>query len=130
MRTSGRNSAVNWVILAQVLRELPVSVLDGFFLAGRLGRRVGTGSCERGLVVPRHPVGGVRGDGGGVALERDEVVERGDTIQLGGVDQAHEDVADVSAIQGAIKVGVVSVQDGFFQGSFTHVVVCALSKVH
>jgi len=65
-----------------IARELPVRVLDAVFSPGPLGWRVRTGgrSRERGLVVPRHPVGGVRGDGGGVALEGDEIVERGDVI--------------------------------------------------
>jgi hypothetical protein len=52
-------------------RVLPVRMLDGMFRrADRLGWRVGTGAAlrEGGLVVPRHPVGGVRGDGRGVAL--------------------------------------------------------------
>ena len=53
------------------VRVLPVRMLDGMFRrADRLGWRVGTGAAlrEGGLVVPRHPVGGVRGDGRGVAL--------------------------------------------------------------
>jgi hypothetical protein len=87
---------------ARGVENFRYACLTGFFLAGRLGRRVGTGtrSCGRGLVVSRHPVGGVFCDCGGVALECEEVVERGDMIQFSGVDQAHEDVADVRAVQG------------------------------
>lgn len=62
-------------------------------------------------MVPRHSVGGIRGDEDVVAQEGDEVVERGDAIQLSGVDHTHENVADMRPVQGVIIIGVVSVQD-------------------
>jgi site-specific recombinase XerC len=51
--------------------ELPVSVFDAKFRGAKsLGWWVRTGAAlgKRGLVVPRHPIGRVRGEGGGVAL--------------------------------------------------------------
>ena len=53
------------------MRELPVSVFDAKFRGAKsLGWWVRTGAAlgKRGLVVPRHPIGRVRGEGGGVAL--------------------------------------------------------------
>src|ERR1035441_2412114 len=84
--------------------------------AGRLGWWVGTGPTvrERGLIVPRHPVGGGRGDDGGVTLSGDQILARGDLVQFGGVDQTHEDIADARAVEGTIEECVFPVQDGFF----------------
>lgn len=36
-------------------------------------------------------------------LQGDQILERGDVIELGGVDQAHKDIADVGAGEGTIK---------------------------
>ncbi len=58
-------------ILTEMLCELPVSVFDAKFRGAKsLGWWVRTGAAlgKRGLVVPRHPIGRVRGEGGGVAL--------------------------------------------------------------
>src|ERR1039458_4089718 len=93
--------------------------------AYRLGGRVGAGVDlrEGRLVVPGHPFGGVRADRRGMALESDEVFKRGDLVQLGGVDEAHENIADARAVEGAVKEGIFPMQDRLFQGSFAHIIV-------
>ena len=45
---------------------------------------------QRRLVVPRQPLAGVERDVLMVPLQRDEVRERRDAVELGGVDEAHE----------------------------------------
>jgi len=52
------------------------------------------------LVVPGHPVGGGFGDPVGVLCEGDEVVEGVLVLDFAGVDDAHEEVADVGAVFG------------------------------
>jgi hypothetical protein len=39
------------------------------------------------------------------------------------VDEAHEDIADVGAVEGAIKQGVFPMQDRLLEGSFGDVIV-------
>jgi hypothetical protein len=56
-----------------------------------------------------------------VALQRDEVVEGLDLVQFGGMDQAHEQVADARPIQGAIEQRVLAMQDRLLQGAFADV---------
>jgi hypothetical protein len=53
--------------------------------------------------------------------EGDQVFERGHVVQFGGMDQAHEGVADMGPIQGAIEERILAVQDGLFQDSFPKV---------
>src|ERR1039458_1994799 len=93
--------------------------------AYRLGGRVGAGVDlrEGRLVVPGHPVGGVRADRRGMALESDEVFKRGDLVRLGGGGEAHENIADARAVEGAVKEGIFPMQDRLFQGSFAHIIV-------
>ena len=66
--------------------DLPSGLLIGAFS--------GVWQGLRGLVVPRHPGAGVGCELVGMALERDQVFERGDLVSFGGVDQAHEAIAD------------------------------------
>ena len=42
-------------------------------------------------------------------------------VQFGGMDQAHEDVADTGPIQGAVEERVFPVQDRLFENSFAKV---------
>jgi len=91
----------------------------------RSGRRIGAGtqSGERVAVVPGHPLPRLRFELGWVALELDEVVEGIDLGQFGGVDQAHEQVADIGAVLGLIEQGVLAVQDGLLEHPFTDIIV-------
>jgi hypothetical protein len=54
-------------------------------------------------VVQRQPVGGMSGDLHGIFQECGQVLESVDIVQLAGVNQAHEQVADGSAVPGLIK---------------------------
>ena len=84
------------------------------------GLRVGVLQGERRLVVPGpgHPVSGVRGDRVGMALECHQILKRGHVVQFGGVDQAHERIADMSAVESTGEERVLAVQDGLFQNPF------------
>ena len=56
-------------------------------------------------IVPRHPFRGASGQFPGMALQLDQVGEGVGSTQLAGVDQAHEQVADLSPAQGAVEEG-------------------------
>ena len=59
-------------------------------------------------IVPRHPFRRPGGQFLGMALQLDQVVEGVRATQLAGVDQAHEQIAYVRPIQGAVEQGVLS----------------------
>jgi hypothetical protein len=77
---------------------------------GRSGRRTWASNqpCQRLVVVPGHPVGGMIRDVVVMALERDEVVEGVGAVELRGVDEAHMDVADVRAVQRLVEERVLA----------------------
>src|SRR5262249_36953653 len=52
-------------------------------------------SDQRVAVVPRHPTLGARRKRVGVLLQFGQVVERVGLVQLAGIDQAHEQIADM-----------------------------------
>ena len=56
-------------------------------------------------------------------LQLGEIVEGIGAIQFAGMDQAHEQIADVSAVFGFIEQGVLAVKDRPLQTSFADVVV-------
>jgi len=56
-------------------------------------------------------------------VELSQVIERISARELAGVDETHEDVAEVGAIWGLIEQRVFAMQDCFFQGTFAEVVV-------
>jgi hypothetical protein len=58
-----------------------------------------------------------------MALQFDQVIEGVCAAQLAGVDQAHEQIADLGTVQGAIKQGILSMENGALQGSFYEVIV-------
>jgi hypothetical protein len=81
---------------------------------------------RRTLVFPGHPLGGSGGHLLAAAQERDQVIERLDVVEFGGVDQAHEDVADVRTVERLVEERVLSAKDGLLQQSpFATVVVSA-----
>ena len=58
-----------------------------------------------------------------MALQFDQVFERVGAAQLAGMDEAHEQVADLCAIQGAVVESVLAMQNRSLQGSFYDVIV-------
>ena len=52
--------------------------------------------------------------------QRRQIVERIDFIQFAGVDQAHEEIADVRAGEGLIKGRVLAVQNRLFERAFAN----------
>jgi hypothetical protein len=91
----------------------------------RLGGRIGTGaeSGERVAVAPGHPLGRIRPELGAMALELAQVVERVDLVQLGGVNQAHEQIADRSPVLSLVEERVLAVQDGLLEGALAEIVI-------
>ena len=56
-------------------------------------------------------------------MQLGQIVERVGATELAGVDQAHEEIADMSAVLGFVKKGVLAMKDGFLQGYFANIVV-------
>ena len=50
-----------------------------------------------------------------VFLQSDQIIERGNAVQLAGVDEAHEQVADQGAVFGFEVEGVLSTKYGLFE---------------
>jgi hypothetical protein len=72
-------------------------------------------------VIPRQPSGRVFGRLGSVSLEGHQVVERIDPIQLAGVDEAHENVADVRSVERLEAQGIFPMKDGHLQSALDDV---------
>lgn len=64
-----------------------------------------------------------------MTLEFHHVVEGVCAAQLVGVDQGHEQIADLSTIQSAIVLSILAMQNGSLQGPFYHVVVQRASSM-
>jgi hypothetical protein len=58
-----------------------------------------------------------------MALELAQVVERVDLVQLGGVNQAHEQIADRSPVLSLVEERVLAVQDGLLEGALAEIVI-------
>ena len=71
------------------------------------------GSRQSLAIVPWHPFRGAGGQFPGVALQLDQIVEGVGATQLAGVDQAHEQIADLCPVQSAIKQGVLASMEIF-----------------
>lgn len=104
------------------MREMKGRLLSGEHGAAHLmssgGRAIG--SFE---VIPREPPLGMSSNLAGIFLECDEVVEGIGPGELAGVNEAHEHVADVSAMLGAKVEAVFPVEDGPFERPFTDIIV-------
>lgn len=64
-----------------------------------------------------------------VPLERYQIVERIDLVDLGRVDQTHVDISDPSSLCGLIEQAVLAMQDGPLQGAFADIVVQGGSRL-
>ena len=58
-----------------------------------------------------------------MALQLGKVVERIGAAQLTGMDQAHEKIARLRAVQGAIEQGILAMQHRTLQRAFAEIVV-------
>lgn len=77
------------------------------------------GQPSKGLVVvPGHLFLGVFFAEDRVAQEGDEVLEGVGVVEFGGVDEVHEDIADMGAVLGFVEQGVLTVKDGAFEDPF------------
>ena len=66
-----------------------------------------------------------------MSLQLSEVLERICAVELAGVDQTHEQVADFGAVQCLVEERVFAVQDRFLQGPFHDVMpIPGLCRVH
>ena len=82
-----------------------------------------SGSLKCLPVVPRHPVGRIGRHFRGVALQFGEVVEGVGAAQFAGVDQAHEKIADLGAIERAVKQCILAVEHSTFQHLFAKIII-------
>ena len=58
-----------------------------------------------------------------MALERHQIFEGIDLVQLAGMDQRHENVADLGPASRFVEEGITTVQDGHLEASFDRVIV-------
>src|SRR5580698_5897654 len=70
---------------------------------------------QRRAVVPGHPIRRRLFQLLGVPLQLIQIVERIGAVQLAGVNQAHEQIADTSPVASLVKQRVLAMQDGLLQ---------------
>ena len=75
------------------------------------------------MIVPGHVVLGFLEQPGFVLLKRAQIEEGIDPIELAGMNEAHKEIPDVGAMFGLEEVGILSMQDGLFEGLFTEIVI-------
>src|SRR5260370_40885775 len=83
----------------------------------------GAGPRQRRTVVPGQPLRRRLIQFFRVGLRLVRTVERIGAIQLAGVDQAHEKIADTGSISSLVKQRVLAMQDGFLQCPLTNIVI-------
>ena len=66
------------------------------------------------LIVPRQPCGWVESNGGDIALDDGQVVPGIGAVKLGGVNDRHVDVAQISTMLGTEEERISSMQDRRF----------------
>ena len=69
-------------------------------------------------VIPRHPCRGIRRQLPCMPLKFGEIVERIGALEFAGVDQTHEQVAHLCAIQRAIEECILAMQHHALQRAF------------
>ncbi len=97
-----------------------MAAVDCFWPCGRIILLRGRGRCEprqRLAVIPGHPLRWVGRQLPGMPLQLGEVVEGIGSIQLAGVDQAHEQVTGLGAVQRFVEERILAVQNRFLQGT-------------
>ncbi len=77
---------------------------------------------QRLAVVSGHPFRRVLFQLFGLPLQLGEVVKGISSVQLAGMDQAHEQVTDFGAVQSLIEERVFAVQDRFLESSFDDII--------
>jgi len=92
----------------------------GFIILRSHGRRE---PSQRIAIVPGHPLRWVSLQLLRVPLQPGEVVEGIGSVQLAGVNQAHEQIADPGAVQRLVEERVFAVQNGFLEGTLDDVVI-------
>ena len=75
------------------------------------------------LIIPRQPVPGIFEDLGSIFLQGRQVIERVDLLQVAGVDQAHEHIADEGAVLSFVEEGVFSVENRLLQNPLTKIII-------
>lgn len=86
------------------------------------GSRSAQPSCSV-EIVPRQPGGGCCGGLGAVAEHSNEVLERRDAVELGAVDEAHEEVAHAGTVECLEEESVLAMEDCLLEGTLTNIVV-------
>ncbi len=68
-----------------------------------MGGGVGGKARQRRSVIPRHPGGRVEGHRGGMAQQCHQIVKGLHLVQFRGMNQTHEQVADLGAVERFVK---------------------------
>lgn len=82
-----------------------------------------TGLLQRLAEVPGHPLRRIGHHFGDVPLQFGEVVERVGAIEITSVDQAHEEIAHLGAIERAVKQCILAMEHRAFQHLFAEIVI-------
>jgi hypothetical protein len=53
--------------------------------------------------------------------KRDQVIKRFDLVELGGVNEAHKQVADIGAVLSLVEKRIFAMQNGLLKDSFTNI---------
>lgn len=75
------------------------------------------------LIIPGHPCLGIFKYFGTVPLKIGDIVERVDIVELAGMDQAHEQITNVSSMLCFVKQGVFPMHDSPFEYLLTQIVI-------
>ena len=59
----------------------------------------------------------------GVPLQRGKIVEGVGTVELAGVDQAHEKIPDLRTVEGAVKQRIFAMQHGPLEHLFAEIII-------
>jgi len=78
---------------------------------------------QRVAIIPGHPLRGTSLQLLSLPLQLGQIIERIGSVQLAGVDQTHEQIADSGAVHRLVEERVLAVQDGFLQGTLDDVIV-------
>jgi len=85
--------------------------------------------AQRLAIGPRHPLGPARVKFSSMPLQLGQVIKRVGPAQLAGMDQGHEQIAHLRAVQSLVELCVFPMKHGPLQGLFADVVVERGSRV-
>jgi hypothetical protein len=127
-RQVGGTSRLNSTCGPYMLKDIWADMIEGHELPYSSDVWEGTRICidkalPGALREPGHPLRRRLLQLLGVPLQLIQIVERIGSIQLAGVNQAHEQIAYLCSIASLVKQGVLAMQDGLLQCPLTDIVI-------